>query len=310
MTDVWKISQQEINSLRIQAQELYKPLKGTSYFAQGATLYSDIIASLDDATNIQNQAQTPEERIKAYREALTKDINKVKNEIDNLKTLDTSAGSNGNLLGFVGGVQTAAVWGLVLILTAGFVFLAIYMRTLMTNASKPGEKEKTEFSRSTFLQSGEKIKNFKKRFNRKTAAFMGVAACLVLAILLSAKMFLPGALNNRNSGKEQSFKNLPAKNTADVSPNGISSRDGKKVLGIEAVSKNQVVILTANTSGINLRQGPSTLTKILRKITADTIVNKINSLNGWTEIEIDNSSSKSASLRGWVKDDYIGSVNK
>jgi hypothetical protein len=33
--------------------------------------------------------------------------------------------------GFVGGVQTVAVWGLILILTAGFVFLALYMRMLM-----------------------------------------------------------------------------------------------------------------------------------------------------------------------------------
>jgi hypothetical protein len=47
------------------------------------------------------------------------------------------------LFGFVGGVQALAVWGLVVILVAGFVFLAIYLRMI---AGKPRSMKKISLS--------------------------------------------------------------------------------------------------------------------------------------------------------------------
>lgn len=129
-SDIWTIEQSEIDTMRKQAGELARPLENTSYFAQGVTIKSDIDVSLDKAIALTKSATTPEEKIRAYREAEI-EIDAAKEKIAKLKELAAQAGSVGTLFGFVGGVQALAVWGLILILVAGFVFLALYMKLLM-----------------------------------------------------------------------------------------------------------------------------------------------------------------------------------
>jgi hypothetical protein len=129
--DIWTISKEKLTSLKTQATELYAPLKKTSYFAQGATLYSDIVASLDRIDEIQKKAILPEDKIKIYAETKI-ELESVNRKIDSLKNIVSQAGSIGTLSGFIGGVQTLAVWGIIVILVAGFVFLGIYIRSLNT----------------------------------------------------------------------------------------------------------------------------------------------------------------------------------
>lgn len=129
MTDVWQIGSDQIDSLRKQAEELAKPLEKTSYFAQGVTLKSDINVSLDKVGLLQSKAVTPEEKIQAYREAMI-EFTAAKDKTEKLKELTTQAGTSGNLLGFVGGAQTLAVWGLIIIIVGGFIWLSISMKMI------------------------------------------------------------------------------------------------------------------------------------------------------------------------------------
>lgn len=140
--DIWRISDEEILALRKQTETLFQPLKDTSYFAQGATLKADIDVSLDKIIRLQKEAQTPEARIRAYRLAQI-ELNGVYEKLESLKTLVSSAGSVGTVFGFVGGVQTIAVWGLIIILVAGFVFLGLYIRIMTqgAQAKKPLQKK-------------------------------------------------------------------------------------------------------------------------------------------------------------------------
>jgi hypothetical protein len=140
--DVWTIPAEEIASIRKQAETLFEPLKNTSYFAQGSTIKVDIEVSLDKIELLQKNVQTPESKISSYREAKV-ELAAANRGLDDLKTLVTSAGSAGTLFGFVGGVQALAVWGLIVILVAGFVFLAIYLRMI---AGKPGATRKISLS--------------------------------------------------------------------------------------------------------------------------------------------------------------------
>ena len=128
--DIWKFSPVELDSITKQADELFAPLKGTSNFAQGATLKADITASLDHIRLLTDNATTPEERILAYREGLI-DLNKAKSDVSNLKILVNSTGAASNLQGFIGGVQVVGTWGLIIVLIGGFVFLSIYFGFLM-----------------------------------------------------------------------------------------------------------------------------------------------------------------------------------
>lgn len=133
VTDIFKISPETINSLRGQAEELLKPLQKTSFFGQGATLKSDIDVMLDKILDRQSSAQTPESRIRAYRENQI-EFAGAKQKLDQLKTILADSGSTNSIFGFVGGIQSVALWGIVIIVIAGFVFLSIYLKILRKEA--------------------------------------------------------------------------------------------------------------------------------------------------------------------------------
>ncbi len=120
---------------------MFEPIKNTSYFAQGSTIKADIEVNLDKVELLQKNTQTPEAKIRSYREAVI-ELNAAKAKLDDLKVLVASAGSVGTVFGFVGGVQTLAVWGLIIILLAGFVFLALYMKVLNPSAKSGTKVEK------------------------------------------------------------------------------------------------------------------------------------------------------------------------
>jgi hypothetical protein len=128
--DVWVISESEIASLAKQAEELIKPLEKTSYFAQGITLKSDIDINLVKAKEYLKDGITPEAKIKGYREA-SLEILSAKEKIEKLKDMVSQASNSGSILGFVGGSQAIAVWGVVIAIATAFVFMTLYMRKLL-----------------------------------------------------------------------------------------------------------------------------------------------------------------------------------
>ncbi len=137
-SDIWFVSTEELQSLKKQTDSLLKPLEKTAYFAQGVTLQSDIEVALDKIKLNQERAETPEEKLFTYSESVI-ELKSVKQKIDKLKDLSSQVSSTGTMLGFVGATQTLAVWGLIIIMSAGFVFLMIYMRKL---SSTPVEVKK------------------------------------------------------------------------------------------------------------------------------------------------------------------------
>lgn len=137
--DIWEMAPAEIQSIRDQANELFKPLEKTAYYAQGVSLKSDINASMDQVSVLIAGAVTPEEKIKAYRQAeILK--NSANAKLAGMKDLVTQASAAVNLFGFVGGAQTIAVWGLIVVIAAGFVFMTIYMKTMIGKANVEPQK--------------------------------------------------------------------------------------------------------------------------------------------------------------------------
>ena len=128
--DVWEITVGEIDSLLAQSDSLIKPLEKSAYYAQGITLKSDIDISLEKAKGLVNDGVTPEAKIKAYREAELEIISATE-KLEKLKDMVSLASSSGSILGFVGGSQAIAVWGIVIAIATGFVFMTVYMRKLL-----------------------------------------------------------------------------------------------------------------------------------------------------------------------------------
>lgn len=152
--DVWVISDESLETLRNQAEELAKPLAKTSYFGQSVTIKSNINVALDKIAQNQKTAVTPEAKIRNYYEAQI-ELKAVREQLEKLQDLVGQAGSAGSLAGFVGGAQLIAVWGLVLVIVAGFVSLALYFRFLKGRDEKPHQ---TDQKAQPPAHHGQKIK--------------------------------------------------------------------------------------------------------------------------------------------------------
>jgi hypothetical protein len=133
--DVWVINKEELDSLKNQAESLVKPLEKTSFYAQGITLKSDIDVSVSKVNGMIKDNVTPESKIENYREAQI-EIVSIKEKIEKLKDLVSQASSSGSILGFVGGSQAIAVWGIIVAVVAGFVFMTVYMKKLMSKEDR------------------------------------------------------------------------------------------------------------------------------------------------------------------------------
>lgn len=128
--DIWIVSEDEVTSLRKQAEEMSNGLKGTSYFAQGLTLKTDINTRLDKVLRKQKDSSaTPQDHILAYRENM-EDTKAVTENLKGLKDLVLNSGAGKNFLASVGGIQTFATWGIVLVLIFGMGILGSFYYSL------------------------------------------------------------------------------------------------------------------------------------------------------------------------------------
>lgn len=184
--DIWNFKQEEINSLKIQVNDLTSVLKNTSYFAQATSIKSDIIVTLDKIMLRQNQAVTPENRIQTYRES-SLEMNGVEEKINSLKDLVAQSNAAGGFLGFVGGVQSVSLWGIVLIIIAGFVFLTLYLNALRAEGklSKVSETVAPK-SESSLDENKEKDYQAPTHRHRETGHRLGHKITRVASIVLLA----------------------------------------------------------------------------------------------------------------------------
>lgn len=132
--DVWQLTDSELITLKTKADQLLAPLSKSNLLGQGTALKSSIDSDIDALLRDQNDQVKPENRIRAYREAQLA-LATVKDNLTQMENLVAQAGSTSTLLGFVGGVSTTAVFGIVLVIVAGFVFLSTYFKKLNPTSS-------------------------------------------------------------------------------------------------------------------------------------------------------------------------------
>lgn len=296
---VFIISDQKIDSLRKQAEELSKPLANTSYFGQGVTIKSDIDVSLDKIVNLQNNAKTPEEKIRAFREAQI-ELKAVEAKMDKLKELVAAASSVGSLSGFVGGTQALAVWGLIIIMVAGFVFLTLYMRSIrandmgMSNVSLPTQtiakknkpiSEQVDDSESKIRQNTHPKKYYVK----------------LVMIVISVSVVFTGA------GK-MLLDNRPSQQIEIANSNITTNTDSSEVLGnntekvIEQGAK--VRILVPKDGVVAVHEGSSIESPILANFESTGEAFKIEATGNWVKINFTDQTSGKL-LTGWIDAEFV-----
>ncbi|HLE48886.1 MAG TPA: SH3 domain-containing protein [Patescibacteria group bacterium] len=291
--DIWVISDNEIDSLRKQAEELSKPLEGTAFFAQGVTLTSDINVSLDKINNLQATAQTPEQKIRNYREAVI-ELQAVTEKMDKLKELVTQAGSTGTLFGFVGGAQAIAVWGLIIIMATGFVFLALYMRMIS------GRKKK-KLSQDHVQEVEPENKKKATQPEKKRGGFKGLLRTALPLMIVAVTSSFTTALILRYV---PAASNTPAVSDQEVTKTkeevAQTANQEESVGGVEFVR-----LKSDSEADIQVRNLPDTDGEILFDVKNDEQVVKVSEDGDWVEIALADGSEKS----GWIENKYIVTSN-
>jgi hypothetical protein len=288
--DIWVITEAEVESLRKQSEELVKPLEKTSFYAQGVTFKTDIAVSLDKIVVLQKAAITPEQQIRAYREA-SLELTKVTEVMGELQALVTQSGNTGTLLGFVGGAQTLAVWGLIIIMSAGFVFLALYMKVIAgSHKGKPREKsgkkdsEKPIATTNGYSKSGSLV---------KIAFSMFVVA--IISALLSGLFVKHTLVKDTHSDTPALSENKdePQEEVMSAEDEKVSDGSGgQDIVKIVGVSGSRVIVYSA----------PNEDSEVVTNITTEKEAVKVEEDDDWVRIAFD---LEGVILEGWVKADNV-----
>ncbi len=301
--DIWVITQDEVDSMRKQAEELSRPLEKTSYFAQGVTLKSDIDVSLDKIIELQKSATTPEAKIRAYREAQI-EMDAVKTKMDNLQELTTQAGSIGTLFGFVGSTQTLAVWGMIIIITGGFVFLAVYMKTLRKQEMAKGKKKGKSVKKSK--ESGKATNGELRRPARRQVAIRlatlfilfgaGIAA---LSAFITSKVVL-SRIASQPVAVEVDYGEGAVLGEQEKVEEDVPEEPQEDAIGGEDIVKVEV----PPGSSVNIREEPSPTASVITRFKTTQEVIRIGEEVDWTNIAFANE-EEGGYTEGWVYSEFI-----
>lgn len=126
--DIWRFDPKEIDALKQETQDLVQALKNTSYYSQALSTKADIFVGLEKIISRQDQAVTPENRIKTYRESSI-EMNGIEEKINSLRemiVLTQNAGFSANIFN----MRSLNLWGIILILIVCGIFLTIYNQAI------------------------------------------------------------------------------------------------------------------------------------------------------------------------------------
>ena len=296
------INDAQILTMRKQAEELSKPTLHTAYFAQGVTLKTDIDASLDKVDSLQKNNTTPEIRIRSYRESII-EFKAAKEKLEKLKELATTAGSVGTLFGFVGGAQALAVWGLIIIMVVGFVFLALYMRTLRNSekysaVSKPPIDDGFENYEEALSEERVQPSSPQKRFR--------IGKTVHLATILIAICIIGGGSAYTLFGLRQ--KQVISQNHSEVKPE--PSIAPQSVLGVDSYEQSsslnkEINVFVPADSEVSIFSEPSFQSTVLDTFSVSRKVKEVERKEAWVKILFEDINGKTT--KGWVDEDFVDS---
>ncbi len=127
MRDIWQIADTDLNLIKAQAANYYKEVESSSLSAQALLLKNDIESRADRILRTQKEnTATPQDKIMTYRDNM-ESLSAVEKELEELKALVVQFDDNRGFLGSLGGIQTVAVWGIILAFVSGFSLLTLIL---------------------------------------------------------------------------------------------------------------------------------------------------------------------------------------
>ena len=294
--DIFVISDSEIITLKKQTVDLVKTLEKTHVFAQAVSLQNDINTSLDKIMQLQKGNTTPEEKIRSYREEQI-ELKNAKDKIEKIKDLNSLAGQSTNLMGFVGGAQIFAVWGLVIVIVSGFVFLALYMKTLsrreeILEAKIEHEPQnlKVKTPKGKPLEPSLPTTGFNYRFAVIIAALLIVAASGIIA----GKHFLFQGKTGQNKAINQNQK-LPNQQTV------LGTKNGQNGANTDATLPT-IKIFVPPQSVVAIYSEADTNSPTIASLDKTQNVKKLQDGTMFVKVRTD------ANQEGWIDKDFVETI--
>lgn len=293
--DIWLLTPDEIQTLRTQAESLLKPLEKTAYFSQGTTLKSDIDVTLDKVLLSTGKAITPENRIRTYREAKL-ELTKVTANMNRLQDLVAQSSGTGSVFGFVGGVQTVAVWGIILVVVAGFIFLSLYFKKLGIVPQEPRSPLPTP---SPVSLESEPIPSWRMPAIISVVVIVTAVSTIYLTRLATKT---PSVVNQVTPTLAPSPSPTMTPVPSTVQPASIDVKSEKSVLGETSANTSQSTLVVPDDSSVNLRNAPLATADIIMALKQTTDVYVFKTTGDWSQIGF----SPSDVTKGyWVHSKFI-----
>ena len=311
--DIWQLNEDELTTLKTKAEELTKTLEKSNLLSQGVVLKSSIIGDVDKLLSSQNQNVKPENRIRAYREARLALATTTSN-MTQLENLVAQAGSSGSLLGFVGGAGTTAVFGIILVIVAGFVFMSTYFKklalspALATDSASPDVLESVSSSSSQAMNEIGRLTPLDYNFESKhkpswqmpaiIAAVVVVTAGGTYLLTQAAKPKTPPVVNEVIVASPVATPTPAPTSTPSPSP----SPSPTSTASTAPTAKLSYTLVVPADSSVNVRNLPSSDGDIIMSIKETQDVYVFKTTGDWRQIGF----SESDSTKGyWVHSSFL-----
>ena len=280
--DIWSFRQEEINSLKKQVTELVNLLKNTAYFPQATSIKTDIEVTLDKIMLRQNEAITPENRIRTFREN-SLEMNGVEEKIASIKELLLASQNTGN---FFGGLKSISLWGIVLLIVAGFAFLVMYLNAVKQDAKVHKEHKKPpvkphdiDLPRAT---PNHTHRGSGSRLGHRLVKFAVIS-------LITSGLSAMAASSAIRLAKSQSLAQKESKT---------------QVLGttVEKKYPYQTLVAAPKDDTIPVHQGPYISSPTVKSLKGQSVIFVFKETSGWYQI---GESETDSNRNTWINEEYL-----
>lgn len=277
--DIWSFSQEEINILKNQTEQLVTGLKGTKAYTTATNTQSDIVANLDKIMLRQKEAITPENRIKTHRESALEMISIVE-KIDSLKLLSLQDG-NSFSLNILGSSQNIAVWGIVILGLAGFIFLAYYLKTIKPHLAS-GSDDETSTSLGERVHYNVRVARHHHKESKNIKA-KRLTTMIVVGLLASGAVALTSTVITTNLSYQKTQK-LTLENTS------------------ANTNQNLITLKVASNQKVPVKSSPSISSPEIMSIKTEQKLYIYRKLNGWAKVGLTQTEQETA---WWINESYL-----
>jgi hypothetical protein len=198
------------------------------------------------------------------------------------------------MAGFVGGAQAVAVWGLIIIMVTGFVFLVIYMRVLQKKETAVEKKAAKKEKKTKKIETVTVHHGLHRGHIVRLAAVFFILGSVVSSFVsfavfkaMNSRTLAANAIDNSQSKKE-AFKE--EKIVSPVPENNVLGEETK-------VKKEEKIVEIVDLGGdfLRVRQSPNGL--VVGKVYSGEKYRFIEEKDGWVAIEFEGKT-------GWIAKEF------